>query len=66
MDGIRWTDLDQDEQRTLAMVATGVSADLFDPVALLSLRRIGLVRGLQLTQAAEQLLKEAALEEMAA
>ena len=66
MDGISWTDLDPDEQRTIAMLGAGVSAELCDPVALLTLMRLGLVRGLRLTPAADQLRKEAILEELAA
>jgi hypothetical protein len=58
MDGISWTDLDADEQRATAMLAEGASTDLCDPVALLTLRRIGLVRGSRLTLAAEQMLSE--------
>jgi hypothetical protein len=34
MDGISWTDLDEAEQRTIAMLMDGVSTDLCDPVAL--------------------------------
>ena len=59
MDGISWTDLDADEQRVTAMLAEGASTDLCDPVALLTLQRIGLVRGSRLTLAAEQMLSEA-------
>jgi hypothetical protein len=58
MEGISWADLDDDEQRTLAMLMEGVSTDLCDPVALLTLKRIGLITGSQLTPAAEQLLAE--------
>ena len=54
MDDISWTDLDSYEQRTVAMLAEGASTDLCDRVALLTLRRIGLVRGARLTLAAEQ------------
>jgi hypothetical protein len=60
MDGISWTDLDDDEQRALAMLMEGVSTDLCDPVVLLTLKRVGLVVGTELTSAAEQLLAEAA------
>jgi hypothetical protein len=59
MDGISWTDLDSDEQRTIAMLADGVSTEFCDPVALLTLRRIELVTGYRLTPAAEQLLSTA-------
>jgi hypothetical protein len=49
MEGLSWTDLDAGEQRAIAMLADGVSPELCDPVALLTLRRIGLVRGARLT-----------------
>lgn len=65
MDGISWTDLDPDEQRIIAMVGAGVSAELCDPVALLTLTRIGLVRGSRLTPAAGQLRRVAILHELA-
>jgi hypothetical protein len=32
MEGILWTDLDPEEQRTLAMLGDGVSAKFCDPV----------------------------------
>jgi hypothetical protein len=66
MDGITWTDLDDEEQRTIAMLMDGVSTDLCDPVALLTLKRIGLIANSQLTPAAEQLLAEAARKAFAA
>jgi hypothetical protein len=59
MDGVSWTDLDSEEQRVLAMLMEGVSTDLCDPVALLTLKRVGLVAGSRLTPAAEYLLAEA-------
>jgi hypothetical protein len=65
MDGISWTDLDADEQRAIAMLAE-VSTELCDPVALLTLRRIGLVRGFRLTPAGEQLLSAAVRSAFAA
>ena len=65
MDGISWTDLDPDEQRTIAMLGDGVSAELCDPVALLTLTRIGLVRGSRLTPAGDQLRRAAILHELA-
>jgi hypothetical protein len=65
MDDISWTDLDSDEQRVIAMLRDGVSAGFCDPVALLTLKRIGLVRGSRLTPAAEQLLTAAFLHELA-
>jgi hypothetical protein len=59
MDGISWTDLNADEQRVIAMLAEGVSTEFCDPVALLTLQRIGLVAGSRLTPAAEQMLSAA-------
>jgi hypothetical protein len=66
MDGISWIDLDPDEQRVIAMLADGVSTDLCDPVALLTLRRIGLVRGTRLTTSGELLLSAAVRHAFAA
>jgi hypothetical protein len=66
MDGISWTDLDSDEQRVIAMLADGVSTDFCDPVALLTLRRIGLVSVSRLTPAAEQMLSAAVQRAFAA
>ena len=66
MDGILWTDLASDEQRAIAMLGAGVSVKLCDPVALLTLIRIGFVRGSRLTPAAEQLRRAAVLHELAA
>jgi hypothetical protein len=65
MDGISWTDLDPDEQRTIAMLAAGVSAGLCDRIALLTLTRVGLVRGSRLTPAAAELRRAAILQELA-
>ncbi len=66
MDGIAWTDLDSDEQRTLEMLADGVSAEFCDPVALLTLTRLGLIRCSALTPAADQLLSGSRRREFAA
>jgi hypothetical protein len=66
MDGISWTDLDADEQRATAMLADGISSDFCDPVALLTLRRIGFVKGSRLTLAAEQMLSDAVRKAFAA
>ena len=55
MDGISWIDLDADEQLVIAMLGAGVSAELCNPVALLTLTRLGLVKRMRLTPAAEQL-----------
>jgi hypothetical protein len=64
MDGISWRDLDKNEQRAIATLALGISSDFCDPVALLTLRRIGLIRGSRLTLEAEQLLSAAVRREL--
>jgi hypothetical protein len=46
--------------------ADGASIDLCDPVALLTLRRVGFVKGSRLTLAAEQMLSEAVRKAFAA
>jgi hypothetical protein len=66
MHGISWDDLNLDEQRIVAMLGAGISAKLCDPIVLLALTHLGLVRGLRLTPAAEQLRKTAVLQELAA
>jgi hypothetical protein len=66
MDGLSWDDLDASEQRAIAMLAEGVSTDLCDPVALLTLRRVGLVNVSRLTPAAERLLSVAVRRAFAA
>jgi hypothetical protein len=66
MDDIAWDDLDSDEQRVIAMLAEGASTELCDPVALLTLRRIGLVRGPRLSLAAERMLSDAVRKAFAA
>ena len=66
MDGISWSDLNEDEQSAIAMLGDGASAELCDPVALLTLTRIGLLKGLRPTSSAELLRKEASMHELAA
>ena len=66
MDGVSWTDLDPDEQRVIALLGAGVSVELCDRVALLTLARLGLVSGGQLTPAADQLRRAAIRHELAA
>jgi hypothetical protein len=66
MDGISWTDLDSDEQRAIATLAEEASSELCDPVALLTLRRIGLIKGSQLTSAAQQMISAAVRHAFAA
>ena len=65
MDGISWTDLDTDEQRAIAMLRDGVTAQSCDPIALLSLKRIGFIKGSRLTPEAEKMLSAALLLEFA-
>lgn len=65
MDDVSWTDLDSDEQHAIAMLGSGVAAEFCDPVALITLRRIGLVSGSQLTAAGDRLRRAAALQELA-
>jgi hypothetical protein len=43
MDGISWNDLNDDERSAIARLAAGASAELCDPIALLTLTRIGLI-----------------------
>ena len=66
MEGILWTDLDADEQRALAILGAGLSIELCDPVALLTLRRLGLIVGSHLTAAAHELRRRVVLEERSA
>ena len=66
MDGISWTDLDSDEQRAIAMLADGISTELCDPIALLTLNRIGFIKGSRLTLQAEQMLAVAVRRAFAA
>jgi hypothetical protein len=56
MDGLSWDDLNASEQRVMAMLADGVSTELCDPVALMTLRRMELVRIARLTASGEHLL----------
>jgi hypothetical protein len=60
MDGISWGDLNEDERR-IATLADGASAELCNPVAPVTLTRVGLIKGLRLTSSAEQLRKEQGL-----
>ncbi len=66
MDGISWIDLDADEQRVIAMLGAGVSAELCNLVALSTLTRLGLVKRMRLTPAAERLRKAGIQYAMAA
>ena len=65
MDDISWTDLSPAEQRAIAALGAGMPIGLCDQLALLTLKRAGLVRGGRLTPKAMQLRKAALLETMA-
>ena len=65
MEGIAWADLDADEQRAIAILGAGLSIELCDPVALLTLRRLGLIIGSShLTAAAHELRRGVVLDEL--
>jgi hypothetical protein len=66
MDGLSWDDLDASEQRVMAMLADGVSTELCDPAALMTLRRIRLVSVDRLTASGEHLLSTAVRRAFAA
>ena len=66
MDDIAWDDLDEAEQRVIAVLAAGLSIGLCDPAALLTLKRFGFVRGAYLTAKAEKLRIAALLQQLAA
>ena len=66
MDGLSWSDLNPAEQHAIAVLGVGISADLCDPMALLMLQRVHLVRGTHLTAKAQQLRKTAILQNLGA
>jgi hypothetical protein len=59
MDGISWTDLDPEELDALANLRDGFPTTSCDPIAVLTLRRIGLVKVTELTPEAKKMLTEA-------
>jgi hypothetical protein len=61
MDSISWSDLTPAEQRAIAVLGAGISIELCDAAALQTLRRARLVKGSQLTAAAERLRQAAVL-----
>lgn len=65
MDGIAWADLDAAEQRTLSMLRDGVPTVLCDPVAVVTLQRIGFLIGRRLTSKGEKLFPASVLHESA-
>lgn len=42
---VSWADLDSDEQRAIAILGAGLSLELCAPLALLTLKRLGLIMG---------------------
>ena len=62
---ISWADLDNDEQRTIAVLGAGLSSELCDPLALQRLRRLGLVIGAaHLTAAGHNLRRDAVMRRL--
>lgn len=59
---ISWADLDSDEQRTIAILGAGLSIELCDPFALLTLRRLGLIIGSHLTAVGHKLRRDAVVK----
>jgi hypothetical protein len=66
MEGIAWADLDADEQRAIAILGAGLSIELCEPVALLTLRQLGMIVGSHLTAAAHELRRGVVLDELRA
>ena len=64
MKGISWTDLDAEEHRAIAVLGAGLSIELCDPVALLKVKRLGLIVGSHLTVAAHELRRRVVLDEL--
>jgi len=62
---ISWADLDSDEQRTIAVLGAGLSIELCDPLALMTLRRLGLIIGSHLTAAGHNLRRDAVVKNVA-
>lgn len=65
MKDISWSDLDNDERRAIAVLGAGLSIEMCDPLALLTLRRIGLIEGSHLTAAADDLRRDAVSKSVA-
>ena len=64
MEGISWADLDADEQRAIAILGAGLSIELCDPIALLTLKRLGLIVGSHVTAVAHELRRGVVLDEL--
>lgn len=59
---VSWADLDSDEQRAIAILGAGLSIELCAPLALLTLRRLGLIIGSRLTAAGHNLRRDAVVK----
>lgn len=62
---ISWADLDSDERRAIAVLGAGLSIELCDPLALLTLRRLGLIVGFYLTTAGDNLRRDTIVKSVA-
>lgn len=62
---ISWADLDSDERRAIAVLGAGLSIELCDPLALLTLKRLGLIVGFHLTTAGDNLRRDAIVKSVA-
>lgn len=62
---ISWADLNSDERRAIAVLGAGLSIELCDPLALLTLRRLGLIVGFHLTTAGDDLRRDTIVKSVA-
>lgn len=62
---ISWADLDSDERRAIAVLGAGLSVELCDPLALLTLRRLGLIAGFHLTTAGDNMRRDTIVRSVA-
>ena len=62
---ISWADLNSDEQRAIAILGAGLSIELCDPLAFLTLRRLGFVIGSHLTATGHDLRRDAVVKSVA-
>lgn len=62
---ISWADLDSDQQRAIAILGAGLSLELCDPLALLTLRQLGLIIGSHLTASGHDLRKRTVVKSVA-
>lgn len=62
---ISWADLDSDERRALAILGAGLSIEQCAPLALQTLRRLGLIIGSHLTAAGHNLRRDVVVKSVA-